>query len=88
MTVCRISGKPWAMGRNFMPVVDPSASRRVRDATCMVYIGRRYLWGLGAFGQEGVERVLELMRAQFELAMRQCGVRSVKELSPALVRRT
>ena len=46
------------------------------------------LWGLGAFGQEGVERVLELMRAEFEIAMRQCGVRSVKELSPAFVRRT
>jgi hypothetical protein len=67
MPVCRISRKPWALGR------------------C---IGRRYLWGLGAFGQEGVERVLELMRAEFEIAMRQCGVRSVKELSPALVRRT
>jgi isopentenyl diphosphate isomerase/L-lactate dehydrogenase-like FMN-dependent dehydrogenase len=46
------------------------------------------MWGLGAFGQEGVERVLELMRAEFEIATRQCGVRSVKELSPALVRRT
>jgi 4-hydroxymandelate oxidase len=53
-----------------------------------VCIGRPYLWGLGAFGQEGVERVLELLRAEFEIAMRQCGVRSVKELSPAFVRRT
>jgi isopentenyl diphosphate isomerase/L-lactate dehydrogenase-like FMN-dependent dehydrogenase len=52
-----------------------------------VCIGRPYLWGLGAFGQVGVERVLELMRAEFEAAMRQCGVRSVKELSPAFVRK-
>jgi isopentenyl diphosphate isomerase/L-lactate dehydrogenase-like FMN-dependent dehydrogenase len=52
-----------------------------------VCIGRPYLWGLGAFGQAGVERVLELMRAEFEVAMRQCGVRSVKELSPAFVRK-
>jgi isopentenyl diphosphate isomerase/L-lactate dehydrogenase-like FMN-dependent dehydrogenase len=52
-----------------------------------VCIGRPYLWGLGAFGQAGVERVLELMRAEFEIAMRQCGVRSVKELSPAFVRK-
>jgi isopentenyl diphosphate isomerase/L-lactate dehydrogenase-like FMN-dependent dehydrogenase len=52
-----------------------------------VCIGRPYLWGLGAFGQAGVERVLELMRAEFEVAMRQCGVRSVKELTPAFVRK-
>jgi 4-hydroxymandelate oxidase len=52
-----------------------------------ICIGRPYLWGLGAFGQAGVERVLELMRAEFEVAMRQCGVRSVKELSPAFVRK-
>ncbi len=52
-----------------------------------VCIGRPYLWGLGAFGQSGVERVLELLRIEFEAAMRQCGVRTVKEITPALVRK-
>jgi len=32
-------------------------------------IGRPYLWGLGAFGQPGVERVLDLLRAEFALVM-------------------
>jgi 4-hydroxymandelate oxidase len=50
-------------------------------------IGRPYLWGLGAFGQPGVERVLELMRIETHAAMAQCGVRSVKELNPNFVRR-
>jgi 4-hydroxymandelate oxidase len=50
-------------------------------------IGRPYLWGLGAFGQEGVERVLELMRIETRAAMQQCGVRSVRELNPSFVRR-
>jgi 4-hydroxymandelate oxidase len=45
------------------------------------------LWGLGAFGQPGVERVLELMRIETHAAMAQCGVRSVKELNPNFVRR-
>ena len=44
-----------------------------------VGIGRPFLWGLGAFGQAGVERVLELMRAELEVAMRQSGVRSVAD---------
>jgi 4-hydroxymandelate oxidase len=52
-----------------------------------VCIGRPYLWGLGAFGQPGVERVLDIMRTETRAAMQQCGVRSVKELNPAFVRR-
>jgi 4-hydroxymandelate oxidase len=45
-----------------------------------VGIGRPYLWGLGAFGQAGVQRVIELLRAELTLTMRQCGTRSVSEI--------
>jgi isopentenyl diphosphate isomerase/L-lactate dehydrogenase-like FMN-dependent dehydrogenase len=34
-----------------------------------VFIGRPVLWGLGAAGEEGVRHVLELLRAELELAM-------------------
>ena len=50
-----------------------------------VGIGRPYIWGLGAFGQSGVERVLDLLRAEFSLVMRQCGARSVSEITRAMV---
>jgi 4-hydroxymandelate oxidase len=46
-----------------------------------VGIGRPYLWGLGAFGQPGVERVLDILNAELQLAMRQCGTRSVAEIT-------
>jgi isopentenyl diphosphate isomerase/L-lactate dehydrogenase-like FMN-dependent dehydrogenase len=52
-----------------------------------VCVGRPYLWGLGAFGQPGVERVLELLRLELRAAMQQTGVKNVKELNPAFVRR-
>ena len=52
-----------------------------------VGIGRPYLWALGAFGQAGVEKVLDLLRMEFELAMKQCGARSVGEIKPAHVTR-
>ena len=42
-----------------------------------VGIGRPYIWGLASFGQEGVERVLEILRAELDLTMRQCGIASV-----------
>jgi len=77
-----------------MPVIVDSGFRRGTDvvkALAMgaqaVGIGRPYLWGLGAFGQEGVERVLEIVRTETRTAMQQCGARSVKELNPGFVRR-
>jgi 4-hydroxymandelate oxidase len=81
-----------AKGR--MPVIVDSGFRRGTDAVKAlamgaqaIGIGRPYLWGLGAFGQEGVERVLEIVRTETRAVMQQCGVRSVKELDPSFVRR-
>ncbi len=34
-------------------------------------IGRPYLWGLGAFGQAGVDRVIEILQGELKLAMGQ-----------------
>jgi 4-hydroxymandelate oxidase len=77
-----------------MPVIVDSGFRRGTDAVKAlamgaraVGIGRPYLWGLGAFGQEGVERVLEIVRTETRAAMQQCGARSVKELDPSFVHR-
>jgi 4-hydroxymandelate oxidase len=77
-----------------MPVIVDSGFRRGTDVVKAlaigaqaVGIGRPYLWGLGAFGQDGVQRVLELVRIETRAAMQQCGVRSVKELNPGFVRR-
>ncbi len=75
-----------------MPVIVDSGFRRGTDVVKALAmgataagIGRPYLWGLGAFGQPGVERVLELLRIETRAAMQQCGVRSVKELTKAFV---
>lgn len=48
-------------------------------------VGRPYLWGLAAFGQPGVERVLEILRRELELVMKGSGVRSVREIGPGYV---
>lgn len=45
-----------------------------------VGIGRAPLWGLGAGGQGGVERVLEILKAEMETCMRLLGVEKVEEL--------
>jgi isopentenyl diphosphate isomerase/L-lactate dehydrogenase-like FMN-dependent dehydrogenase len=46
-----------------------------------VGIGRPYAWGLGAYGQAGVERVLDILNLELRLAMVGAGARSVKEIS-------
>ena len=77
-----------------MPVLIDSGFRRGTDivkALCMgangVCVGRPYIWGLGAFGQPGVERVLELLRIELRAAMQQVGAPTIKHLVPAMVRR-
>ena len=45
-----------------------------------VFIGRPYVWGLASFGQPGVERVLDILRIELELVMKQCGTRSIAEI--------
>jgi 4-hydroxymandelate oxidase len=46
-----------------------------------VGIGRPFLWGLGAFGQPGVDRVLEILQAELKLAMGNCGTRMVSDIN-------
>lgn len=52
------------------------------DAVC---IGRPYIWGLGAFGQAGVERVLTILRKELEVAMQFAGTPTLGAITPALV---
>jgi len=52
-----------------------------------VGIGRPYIWGLSAFGQEGVERVLDIYRAELSLVMRQCGTPSIAQITRSSVLR-
>jgi len=52
-----------------------------------VLIGRPYLWGLAVDGESGVARVLEMLRAELQLAMSLCGVTSVEQVTRALIRR-
>ncbi|RFS85123.1 alpha-hydroxy-acid oxidizing protein [Actinomadura spongiicola] len=52
-----------------------------------VAVGRPVLWGLGADGERGVVRVLDLLRAEIEDALALCGVASVHDLEPGMVRR-
>jgi L-lactate dehydrogenase (cytochrome) len=45
------------------------------------YIGRAFLYGLGAMGQEGVTKALQIIHKELDLTMAFCGLRDVKALS-------
>src|SRR5258708_34267862 len=73
-----------------MTVIVDSGFRRGTDAVKAlamgaqaVGVGRPYLWGLGAFGQGGVERVVELVGLQTPAAQQQCGRPPAKALQPS-----
>src|SRR5207237_4853843 len=73
-----------------LPVIVDGGFRRGTDifkalalGARAVGIGRPYIWGLAAFGQPGVDRVLQILNDELRLAMVGCGTRSIKEITPA-----
>jgi 4-hydroxymandelate oxidase len=79
---------------NQIPVLVDGGVRRGGDAfKALAYgaravgIGRPYTWGLASFGQEGVERVLDILNAELNLTMRQCGTPTQAQITKAHVRR-
>lgn len=72
-----------------VPVIVDSGFRRGTDifkALAMgadaVSIGRAYIWGLAAFGQASVEKVLEMLNAELAMVMGQMGAPTVHDIGP------
>jgi L-lactate dehydrogenase (cytochrome) len=51
------------------------------------FIGRSYIYGLGAYGQAGVAKALELLREELSVAMALVGVTDVKAIDPGIILR-
>ena len=45
-----------------------------------VYIGRPFLYGLGALGEQGVAKCLDIIRNELDLTMAFCGLRDVRQV--------
>ncbi len=50
-----------------------------------VCIGRPYIWGLAVDGARGVQRVIEILKSEFDTAMALTGKRSVRELDRSVI---
>jgi len=51
------------------------------------FIGKAFAWALGALGEKGVTLALEIIRKELDVSMALCGLRDVREATPAIVRR-
>jgi isopentenyl diphosphate isomerase/L-lactate dehydrogenase-like FMN-dependent dehydrogenase len=82
-----------AVGNQIPVLVDGGVRRGTDVFKALAYgaravgIGRPYTWGLATYGQEGVERVLDILNAELTMTMRQCGTPTVARVSRAHVQR-
>jgi L-lactate dehydrogenase (cytochrome) len=53
--------------------------------SCM--IGRSYIYGLGAGGEAGVARAIEILGKELDVTMALCGVRNVRDIDPRVIAR-
>jgi L-lactate dehydrogenase (cytochrome) len=51
-----------------------------------VLLGRAFVYGLGAMGEPGVTRALEVIQKELDVTMALTGIRDVKQASPAILR--
>jgi L-lactate dehydrogenase (cytochrome) len=51
-----------------------------------VLLGRAFVYGLGAMGEAGVTRALEVIQKELDVTMALTGIRDVKDASPAILR--
>src|SRR5205814_9905248 len=49
-------------------------------------IGRAFLYGLGAMGEAGVTRALEIIQAELDVTMALCGLSDARQASPAILK--
>jgi isopentenyl diphosphate isomerase/L-lactate dehydrogenase-like FMN-dependent dehydrogenase len=75
-----------------IPIIIDSGFRRGTDVykalamgASAVGIGRPYCWGLGAFGQAGVERVLDLLNRELLITMQGSGTPTINSIGPDYV---
>ena len=76
-----------------IPVLVDSGFRRGADlvmaiapGASAVCLGRAPRWGLGAFGPAGVQRLLEIIHAEFREAMARTGRTTLNALTRGMVR--
>jgi isopentenyl diphosphate isomerase/L-lactate dehydrogenase-like FMN-dependent dehydrogenase len=75
-----------------VPVIVDGGVRRGTDifkalalGATAVGFGRPHSWGLGAFGQAGVEAILEIYRRELRTIMRQAGTTSIDQITRSYV---
>jgi isopentenyl diphosphate isomerase/L-lactate dehydrogenase-like FMN-dependent dehydrogenase len=78
--------------RGRVPVLIDSGVRRGTDifkalalGADAVGIGRPYVWGLGAFGEDGTAKVIELLHNELIFAMRQTRTASLDQITSRLI---
>ncbi|MBD0415678.1 alpha-hydroxy acid oxidase [Oryzicola mucosus] len=52
-----------------------------------VFIGRAFLYGLGADGERGVTAALEIIRKELDITMALCGLRDIKQVDRRIIAR-
>jgi len=79
---------------NQLPVLIDGGFRRGTDifkalglGAKAVCIGRPQVWGLGAFGEQGVKRVLQLLRAELIRIMKFAGTTHISQIGPEHLQR-
>ena len=63
----------------------PGHDARAGARRALLHVGRAYIYGLGAGGQAGVARAIEIIRNELDVTMALCGVSNVRDLDRRVI---
>ncbi|MCX8115613.1 MAG: alpha-hydroxy-acid oxidizing protein, partial [Burkholderiaceae bacterium] len=73
----------------FAPAPPLPSAQRIREAVALgargTLIGRAFLYGLGALGEAGVTKCLEIIARELDLTMAFCGRRDIREVDRSIL---
>lgn len=62
-----------------------AALKAIASGADGVFIGRAYTYGLGAMGQQGVEKAIDIIRNEMDLTLALCGINDIAGVGPAML---
>ena len=60
--------------------LDPDVMKALAMGAKGTYIGRAFVYGLGAAGEAGVTRALEILQSELSVTMGLCGERTIADI--------
>ena len=64
----------------------PDVGRCLASGACLTFMGRPFMYSVGALGKDGGEQTIAILKAQLQQVMEQLGCETIKDFPSHVIR--